>query len=34
MASIPAGVMFLTVLSLNFLGDIVRNMVDPRRSAL
>ncbi|MBV9835607.1 MAG: ABC transporter permease [Alphaproteobacteria bacterium] len=33
-ALIPAGVMFLTVLSLNFLGDIVRNMVDPRRSAL
>ena len=33
-ALIPAAVMFLTVLSLNFLGDIVRNLVDPRRSAL
>lgn len=33
-ALIPAAVMFLTVLSLNFLGDMVRNMVDPRRSAL
>ena len=33
-ALIPAAVMFATVLSLNFLGDIVRNMVDPRRSAL
>ncbi len=31
---IPAAVMFATVLSLNFLGDMVRNMVDPRRSAL
>ncbi|HYC63455.1 MAG TPA: ABC transporter permease, partial [Reyranellaceae bacterium] len=31
-ALIPAAVMFLTVLSLNFLGDMVRNMVDPRRS--
>lgn len=33
-ALIPAAVMFATVLSLNFVGDIVRNMVDPRRSAL
>lgn len=33
-ALIPAAVMFATVLSLNFLGDMVRNMVDPRRSAL
>ena len=33
-ALIPAAVMFLTVLSLNFLGDMVRNLVDPRRSAL
>jgi peptide/nickel transport system permease protein len=33
-ALIPAAVMFLTVLSLNFLGDMVRNMIDPRRSAL
>ena len=33
-ALIPAAVMFITVLSLNFLGDIVRNRVDPRRSAL
>ena len=33
-ALVPAAVMFLTVLSLNFLGDMVRNMVDPRRSAL
>jgi peptide/nickel transport system permease protein len=33
-ALIPAAVMFLTVLSLNFLGDVVRSMVDPRRSAL
>jgi peptide/nickel transport system permease protein len=33
-ALIPAAVMFLTVLSLNFLGDMVRNRVDPRRSAL
>ena len=33
-ALIPAAVMFLTVLSLNFLGEMVRNMVDPRRSAL
>ena len=31
---IPSIAMFLTVLSLNFLGDIVRNRVDPRRSAL
>ena len=33
-ALIPAAVMFATVLSLNFVGDMVRNMVDPRRSAL
>ena len=33
-ALIPAAVMFLTVLSLNFLGDMVRNLVDPRRSSL
>lgn len=33
-ALIPAAVMFLTVLSLNFLSDMVRNLVDPRRSAL
>ena len=33
-ALIPAGVMFLTVLSLNYLGDLVRNMIDPRRSSL
>jgi peptide/nickel transport system permease protein len=33
-ALIPAAVMFLTVLSLNFLGDMVRNMIDPRKSAL
>ena len=33
-ALIPAAVMFTTVLSLNFLGDMVRNLVDPRRSAL
>lgn len=33
-ALIPAAVMFVTVLSLNFVGDIVRNLVDPRRSAL
>jgi peptide/nickel transport system permease protein len=33
-ALVPAAVMFLTVLSLNFLGDIVRNRVDPRRSSL
>ncbi len=33
-ALIPAAVMFLTVLSLNFLGDMVRNLVDPRRSTL
>lgn len=33
-ALIPAAVMFATVLSLNFLGDAVRNLVDPRRSAL
>ena len=33
-ALIPAAVMFITVLSLNFVGDIVRNMVDSRRSAL
>jgi len=33
-ALIPAAVMFATVLSLNFLGDMVRNFVDPRRSSL
>ncbi len=33
-ALIPAAVMFLTVLSLNFVGDMVRGLVDPRRSAL
>lgn len=33
-ALVPAAVMFATVLSLNFLGDTVRNLVDPRRSSL
>ncbi len=33
-ALIPAAVMFATVLSLNFVGDMVRNRVDPLRSAL
>lgn len=31
---IPAGVMFLTVLSFNLLGDTLRNLADPRESRL
>lgn len=33
-AFIPAAVMFLTVLSFNLLGDTLRSLTDPRRSAL
>lgn len=31
---IPAGIMFLTVLSFNLLGDTLRNLADPRESRL
>ena len=31
---IPAGIMFITVLSFNLLGDTLRNLADPRESRL
>jgi len=34
LAFIPAGAMFLTVLSFNFVGDRLRALTDPRPGAL